>query len=153
IKTNEELWKLALSETESNVVSSALIVHEKIIFCARDGYIRCINKNNKDLMWKIRTNSTQRMILSGVFSPLNWDLGLLDNVDEEVKEKLRKQQELVERFEPYTFTEIYGLPTKEDISNSNIKEPYLMGENTSVGTYRRTETIDKYSMGKKNSYI
>ncbi len=151
LNTHEVAWKINLSESESNVIASVAFLDNRIIFCTRDNLIRCVDKTNGTLFWQARTNSSERMNLAGVFSPVVWDTQLHENLDENAKARMIKKQEEFEKFEPYTFTEIYR-PLGVLEKNSGQKEKYGFGENPSAGVYRDIGATEIYARIARNGY-
>ena len=91
------------------------------------------------------------MKLAGVFSPVVWDPKMLETLDEKAKELMIKKQEEFEKFEPYTFTEIYR-PLGVLEKNLGQKEKYIFGDNPSVGAYRDIGAAEIYTRIARNGY-
>jgi len=59
----------------------------------------------------------------------------VDRADEESQEKIKKQQEEVKNFEPYTFTNLFD-DTHSLEKENHPGNPYLLPEEGAIGAYR-----------------
>ncbi|MCK5334093.1 MAG: PQQ-binding-like beta-propeller repeat protein [Candidatus Aenigmarchaeota archaeon] len=143
IRKNKIVWALDIGECGINLVTSAKLIDEKLIFFSRDTNIRCVDVDDGSIIWRARTNSSVQMPLSEVISSPKWDISLLDRADKETQERIIKQQEKFKNFEPYTFTDLFeGIHSleKEDCPNN----PYLLPDEGVFGMYRSGKEKKRY---------
>lgn len=110
-----------------------------VIFGSADGYIRGLNANNGQLIWKFKTKSSATPRMRNVIAPPKWDPNLYDKFEPIEKKNALKR---IDDFNPYTFDTLSDDFFRQDT------DKYIIGE-AETNMYREANEPGQYGAQKK----